>query len=315
MMPVVLRAYVACGLVLWDHTSDVQLVKIHIGSRKLTFLEYEGFDSAPIPLLRRRVKVSLARLSCEVFEYGSPEFPKSPLLWKSRYLHEDYGNYAEQVAFDEELLRAGMSPSEVFPSSAELSRWLSQRRLEIVGYSLVPSSRVPGLDEACGATFSFRDFIECGETQLRAGVHNVPTQVETFNALHQLATKVLDPVIEYFGGIRLTYGVCCAELRRLISRRIAPELDQHAAHELNSRGRRICARDGAACDFIVDDEDMWEVAQWIELNLPFDRMYFYGSDKPIHVSYGPSHTRMLVKMVPNRRGQLSPRIARPNERQ
>ena len=40
-LPAVLRTYVACGLVLWDATSDVQLVKIHIGSGKLSLMEYD----------------------------------------------------------------------------------------------------------------------------------------------------------------------------------------------------------------------------------------------------------------------------------
>ena len=33
-------------------------------------------------------------------------------------------------------------------------------------------------------------------------------------------------------------------------------------------------RGGASCDFIVDDEDMRQVADWIIANVPFDRLYF-----------------------------------------
>ncbi|BBL72918.1 hypothetical protein [Methylomagnum ishizawai] len=40
----------------------------------------------------------------------------------------------------------------------------------------------------------------------------------------------------------------------------------------------------AAVDFLVEDEDMAEVARWIMANLPFDRLYFYGRERPIHVS-------------------------------
>lgn len=29
---------------------------------------------------------------------------------------------------------------------------------------------------------------------------------------------------------------------------------------------------------------MAEVARWIMANLPFDRLYFYGRERPIHVS-------------------------------
>ena len=50
-------------------------------------------------------------------------------------------------------------------------------------------------------------------------------------------------------------------------------------------------------DFIVDDESMLEVAQWVVENTPFDRLYFYGGDKPIHASYGPNNDRQIVQMV------------------
>jgi hypothetical protein len=45
-------------------------------------------------------------------------------------------------------------------------------------------------------------------------------------------------------------------------------------------------------DFIVEDEDMLEVARCgvrPALRWVFDRLYFYGADRPIHVSYGPEH--------------------------
>ncbi|WP_176225067.1 hypothetical protein [Methylomagnum ishizawai] len=54
---------------------------------------------------------------------------------------------------------------------------------------------------------------------------------------------------------------------------------------MNRRGKPVCPRLGAAVDFIVEDEDMAEVARWIMANLPFDRLYFYGKERPIHVSY------------------------------
>ena len=91
---------------------------------------------------------------------------------------------------------------------------------------------------------TFRAFIECG------------------------ATQVLDPVMDYFGGIQLTYGFCSPELTKHINGSIDPKRDQHAAHELNTRGNLICERKGAACDFIVPDENMLEVAQWIVQNTP-----------------------------------------------
>jgi hypothetical protein len=150
--------------------------------------------------------------------------------------------------------------------------------------------------------------IECGETQAQTGLANLPKQLESYNALFDLALNVLDPVIDHFGMIRLTCGFCSLELIGKIPGRINPKRDQHAAHELNRRGKAICERFGAAVDFIVDDEDMLQVAQWIVANTPFDRLYFYDNTLPIHVSFGPNHDRQIICMLPAATGQLYPKV-------
>ena len=307
-LPAVLRAYVTCGLILWDSLTDVQLVKIHVGSGKLTLMEFDGFDESPIPLLRRRIKVHVRRLNYEVFEYGSAAYPKPALYRKSRYLNEDYPGYAEQLVFDEALERHGLISSDDHgPSPDRLAALLEEKRRAIRSACLIRSESIPDLDSRCGANFRYRDFIECGDTQKRLGVQNVPLRAETYNALFDLATALLDPVIEYFGSIRLTYGFGSAGLTKHITQGIAPRLDQHAACEHSTRRTPICDRGGAACDFIVEDEDMKEVADWIVRSLPFDRLYYYGPGRPVHVSYSPTPAGEAFSMVPSRTGRLMPR--------
>ena len=126
--------------------------------------------------------------------------------------------------------------------------------------------------------------------------------------LERVKGKLREQDIDWFGMIRLTYGFCSPDLAREGPGRIDPKLDQHAAHERNRRGKPICERLGAAADFIVDDEDMLEVARWVAANTPFDRLYFYGSDLPIHVSYGPERTRQIVRMVAGKSARLIPRV-------
>jgi hypothetical protein len=159
------------------------------------------------------------------------------------------------------------------------------------------------LDASCGRYFTYRQLIECGETQARTGLPNRPKEPDTYSALYDLAVNILDPVIDYFGMIELTYCFCSPELAKQIPARIAPELDQHAAHELNRKGRPICLRLGAAADFLVRDEDMAEVARWIMANLPYDRLYYYGPDKPVHVSYSerPAGEAYEMRVVGGRR--------------
>ena len=306
-LPAVLRAFVTCGLVLWDSLSEVQLAKIHITSGKLTLMEFDDFDETPLPLLRRRIKVQVRRLDYDVFDYGSAAFPKPVLYRKSRYLNEDYPGYAEQLAFDEALEPLGvLNPEEHGPSLVRLHALLDSRRLSITGMRLVRSLTLPELDSRCGTNLTYRELIECGETRQRLGIANLPLRPESYNALYDLATQLLDPVIDYFGSIRLSYGFASSALTKQIHRGIAPRLDQHAACEHTSRGTLTCERGGAACDFIVDEEDMKEVAAWIIAKLPFDRLYFYGSDRPIHLSFSTTPSREAYSLSRTKNGRLMP---------
>ena len=115
-------------------------------------------------------------------------------------------------------------------------------------------------------------------------------------------------MIDYFGMIKLTYGFCSHELARQVSGRIAPELDQHASYEKNRLGNPICSRLGAAVDFLIEDEDMIEVANWIIGNLAFDRLYIYESDRPLHVSFGPANSRRTYRMTMRASGARIPRL-------
>lgn len=153
---------------------------------------------------------------------------------------------------------------------------------------------LPELDEKCGRYFKYRDLVECGSTWTSGKIGNIPTQLATYRALQQLSMKILDPVIEKFGQVELTYGVATKELTSKIRKGIAPSLDQHASHELSGKGKIICNRGGAACDFKISGIKSTFVAKWIAQNTDFDRLYFYGGERPIHVSVSENPTRKCV---------------------
>jgi DNA phosphorothioation-associated putative methyltransferase len=296
-LPPVLRAYVGCATSLYGDASSADLIKIHIQSGKVSLMTFDDFEGSAIPLMIERVKIKLREQDLDYFEYGG-QYPPAPLYFKSRYINEEFPDYAEQLEFDRRLAELGIVDQEGFgPSHAEFQEQLRLRRRQIIGLRLTPSLDIPPLDQRCGKTFTYRQLIECGETWERTKVDNLPESAESLNALYELVTQVLDPVVEYFGGIKLTYGFAGQRLTRLISGRIAPALDQHAACERNARGKPICARGGAAVDFVVEFENMREVAEWIFSNCVFDRMYFYGNDRPLHVSIGPELNRDVIEMV------------------
>ena len=301
-LPALLRIYIGCGTVLYGDLEGIDLVKIHIRSGKLTLMKLEDFEKRPLPRLLERVKIKLREQDIDFFVYGT-EYEPPLLYFKSRYIGEDFPRYEDQLAFDKALAEQSLfDPKGYGLSEAKLLAALEARRLAIEEFRLCASSRLPGLDEPCGEFFTYRDFVECGETWHRTLIENLPKQPDTFTALYALASNVLDPVIDYFGMVKLTYGFASAALTKTIEGRIAPNLDQHAGHEVNRRGKPICARLGAAVDFIVEDEDMVEVAKWITQNIPFDRLYVYGPDRPLHVSYGPERTAQVVIMQPLEHG-------------
>lgn len=184
------------------------------------------------------------------------------------------------------------------------------RKLTIPKITIAHTLSTPSLDDRCGNYFVYRDLIECGETQATYRLANLPREPESYQALKELASNVLDPIWERFGPMKLTYGFSSLELIRKIHGRIAPDRDQHAAHEKRQSGKHVCPRLGAACDFIVTSKDMREVAEWAFFNTAVDRLYFYGRDRPVHVSFSNDRAHQFVELLPNPNGKRVPRVIR-----
>jgi len=165
----------------------------------------------------------------------------------------------------------------------------------------------PDINVMCSKFFRYRDLIECGETQEAHRLPNLPVELKSYDAIKDLALNILDPVVEKFGHLKLTYGFSSLELLKKISSRVSPGNDQHAAHEKRRTGRHVCPRLGAACDFYIEKADMRRVAEWVYFNTPVDRLYFYRSDRPIHVSYSQSRAHQFVEMLP-RQDKLIPKV-------
>lgn len=142
-------------------------------------------------------------------------------------------------------------------------------------------------------------------------IDNTPNE-QSLISLNILCSNILLPIQNEFGEVSVTYGFTSHSLLKEIQKfnpiHIAPKLDQHASNEVNSKGKLICDRGGAACDiFVVGFENkMHEVAKWAADNLPFDRIYLYGNDRPIHISIGPEHSRFIQVMNTNKDGKRFP---------
>jgi hypothetical protein len=184
--------------------------------------------------------------------------------------------------------------------------------LEEQEWQALPLGRYLTLAEFCTCTQTYRRYAD----QIDPWPQNL---AETLPALQALCEHIIDPVIEQFGRDRfqLTYGFCSADLKRWLAKKdpvtgvkhgkVSPHLDQHMAHEVNRHGRYYCARLGAACDFRIVDLPSDALVSWmVDQGLPFDSLYFYGGDRPIHISYGPQHKRDIwaftAQGTPTRQG-------------
>ncbi|MDD5409998.1 MAG: DNA phosphorothioation-associated putative methyltransferase [Methylobacter sp.] len=306
-LPALLRIYIGCATVLYGDIEQTDLIKIHSQSGKLSLMRYDDFQNQPLPRLLERVKINLREQTFDLYQYGE-EYEPTYLYLKSRYINEEFSYYAEQLSFDEQLQALNLFDLSGYGLNPDVFRQiLNNARWQIDDFRLIRSQNTPDLDNSCGRYLTYRQLIECGETQQISKLANQPKQPDSYTALYELATHILDPVIDYFGMVKLTYGFCSHELGKLIKKRVAPKLDQHAAHELNSKNNCICPRLGAAVDFIIEDENMREVADWITENTLFDRLYFYGEHRPIHVSFSAEPKGEYIDLVITENGRQMPK--------
>jgi hypothetical protein len=164
-------------------------------------------------------------------------------------------------------------------------------------------------DTKLGQFLTLRDFCTCTNTYKRFADQIDPypqNPEETIPSLAALCEHILDPIISEFGIARfkLTYGLCSPDLKKWLAKKdpvtgvkygmTTPGGDQHMSHERNSKGGHFCARLGASCDFRILDfpsDDL--ITRIISRRLPFDAIYFYGPERPIHISHGPQNKRYI----------------------
>lgn len=170
-------------------------------------------------------------------------------------------------------------------------------------------------NQRLGRHLWLEEFCTCTQTYRKFADHIDPhpkNLAETIPAIESLCQHILDPIIDHFGKERfqLTYGFCSIDLKRYLAQkdletgikngRVDPSRDQHMAHEKNRNGKYYCDRLGAACDFRIVGLESDRLVEWIlEQRLPFDSLYFYGGDRPIHISYGLQHRRDIWAFTAN----------------
>ncbi len=133
-LPAVLRVFIECGARLYGVATDADVIKIHLRSRKLTFLLYDNFLRSPFPELQTRIKIDLPRLAVNIFEYRDAG-PRQLLFFKERFVDAGFPGRSrmEQISRRLEMLgirQAGLGPNDQSaPSKAEFDALLERYRL------------------------------------------------------------------------------------------------------------------------------------------------------------------------------------------
>ncbi|KJG06074.1 hypothetical protein UB33_10415 [Photobacterium angustum] len=111
-LPLLLRVYVGAGLQMYGELDEeIDLMKIHITSGKLTLTAYDNFENS-VPFLVERIKIKMAEQDIDFFDYVN-EKRRPPLLNKHLYMSPEHKNYKKQLSFDKRLAALlGISQSE-----------------------------------------------------------------------------------------------------------------------------------------------------------------------------------------------------------
>ena len=136
-LPAILRVYVGCATQLYGDIDDIDLIKIHMTSGKISLMKYDDFDGSPLPELIERMKIKLREQDIDFFDYIGEHEPQ-PLYIKSRYLRPDFPNYENQLAFDKQLTNLKLFDFSGFgPSRKEFYSGLATKNLYISQYQLI----------------------------------------------------------------------------------------------------------------------------------------------------------------------------------
>ena len=80
-VPSLLRIYIGCATQLYGDLEDIQLIKAHIRSGKVSFMGYDDWKK-PIPCLTERIKIKMREQDIDFFDY-SEKYQPQPLLNKN----------------------------------------------------------------------------------------------------------------------------------------------------------------------------------------------------------------------------------------
>jgi len=123
-LPIILKIYILCATQFYGQINDIDIIKIHKKSGKVTLLAYDDLENNDLPELKLRVKVALRGQKIDVFNYDLwPE--KQILYYKSKYLPSNDDRFKKWARINLKLYSLNI-PDEGYGPNKEDFEKLSQ---------------------------------------------------------------------------------------------------------------------------------------------------------------------------------------------
>jgi DNA phosphorothioation-associated putative methyltransferase len=134
-----LRIYEGCARKLVGVIDEVNVIKLHRYSGKVTYNAYKCFDSDPFPELLSRVKVSLRTLEVFCFDYSNNIAPPV-LLWKSSVASSTHPRFRSFVNLDKQIEKLGIANQAASVTKEYIHSELRRYNLKLQGHKLIKAT-------------------------------------------------------------------------------------------------------------------------------------------------------------------------------
>ncbi len=134
-LPAVLRCFAGCAEKYAGGFDEMQLIKFHLRTGKLTGFRYADFELSPIPRLEVRTKVDLRRQRISDFDHHGED---QRLLLKSRFMSTDQTGFERQKRFDAQAAEIGLDGFGIRATGREIALAAETAGLVLSGWSWAP---------------------------------------------------------------------------------------------------------------------------------------------------------------------------------
>jgi len=127
----ILRIYIGCAGILYGDFNEIDIIKIHKRSGKVTLLKYDNFDDKNLPELNERIKVNLRKQHIDFFDHQSGPWQQL-LYYKERFVASEHPARKKWEKFSKKLRKLGFNENDpIGPSKQEFLEQIEEKGLTI----------------------------------------------------------------------------------------------------------------------------------------------------------------------------------------